>query len=160
MHIVSGETELGAYRSNWTGERLLQLLEEHDGQLIVSWDIGVGKSTAIDNVISAAIATTMPTTTTPATTTPATTMPATTTPVTTMPVTTMPVTTMSVTTMSATTTPATTTPVTTTTNRSSCLFSDVGVAIEMCHRWRISWKMAQLTEESANTLSAWTLSSN
>ena len=53
--LVRGETELAAFRSRWTGERVLDLLRTHAGRLLVGWPVGVGKSHNIDSVIEAAV---------------------------------------------------------------------------------------------------------
>lgn len=55
MPLVSGETELAAFRSRWTGERMLEELRARAGRLLVSWPVGVGKSHNIDAVIEAAL---------------------------------------------------------------------------------------------------------
>lgn len=52
---VCGEAALAEFRSNWTGQRTLDLLAAHDGRLRIDWAVGVGKSHNIDQVIAAAI---------------------------------------------------------------------------------------------------------
>jgi hypothetical protein len=52
---VIDEHALAAFRAAWSGTRLLELLREHAGRLLVSWPIGVGKSTALDGLIEAAV---------------------------------------------------------------------------------------------------------
>lgn len=53
--LVCGEIELAAFRSRWTGERMLDLLRTYAGRLLVGWPVGVGKSHNIDSVIEAAV---------------------------------------------------------------------------------------------------------
>jgi hypothetical protein len=52
---VIDEHGLDAFRAAWSGTRLLELLREHGGRLLVTWHIGVGKSTAQDALIEAAV---------------------------------------------------------------------------------------------------------
>jgi hypothetical protein len=54
LHLID-EHGLGAFRAAWSGTRLLQLLREHGGRLLVTWPIGVGKSTAQDALIEVAV---------------------------------------------------------------------------------------------------------
>lgn len=55
MPVISGPEELAAFRQRWDGERILDLLSEHNGRLRVGWAVGVGKSHNIDLVIEEAI---------------------------------------------------------------------------------------------------------
>ena len=55
MPLISGEKALQAFREEWTGDRMLQLIREHSGRLRVDWPIGVGKSHSIDSTIEAAV---------------------------------------------------------------------------------------------------------
>ena len=55
MTVVLGEQALGVFRSHWDGPRLLDLVAEHGGQVLINWPIGVGKSYAIDRIIEAAV---------------------------------------------------------------------------------------------------------
>ncbi|HMD61623.1 MAG TPA: hypothetical protein VKG78_09335, partial [Opitutaceae bacterium] len=54
MTTILGEEALAAFRAYWNGPRLLDLITEHGGALIL-WPIGVGKSCAIDRIIEAAV---------------------------------------------------------------------------------------------------------
>ena len=55
MTVISGSDQLAAFRGTWTGERILELVQVHDGRLRIDWALGVGKSHNIDFVIEAAI---------------------------------------------------------------------------------------------------------
>ena len=44
MTVVLGEEALGVFRSHWDGPRLLDLVAEHGGQVLINWPIGVGKA--------------------------------------------------------------------------------------------------------------------
>ena len=55
MTVVLGEHDLAAFRAHWDGPRLLDLAAECGGQVLINWPIGVGKSSAIDRMITAAI---------------------------------------------------------------------------------------------------------
>ena len=55
MTVVLGEQGLAAFREHWNGARLLDLIAEHGGGILVTWPIGVGKSHAIDRIIEAAV---------------------------------------------------------------------------------------------------------
>ena len=55
MTVVLGEHDLAAFRAHWDGPRLLDLAAECGGQVLINWPIGVGKSSAIDRMIAAAI---------------------------------------------------------------------------------------------------------
>jgi hypothetical protein len=46
--------DLKAFRSYWTGQRMLNLLVECGGQMLITWPIGVGKSYNIDELIEVA----------------------------------------------------------------------------------------------------------
>jgi hypothetical protein len=52
---VIDEHTLAAFRAAWPGTRLLELLREHSGRLLITWPIGVGKSTALDGLVEAAV---------------------------------------------------------------------------------------------------------
>jgi hypothetical protein len=54
MPVVSAPRDLEAFRTYWTGERMLELLHQHTGRLRVDWAVGVGKSHNIDRVIETA----------------------------------------------------------------------------------------------------------
>jgi hypothetical protein len=56
MPVISGPEELAAFRSHWDGERMLGLLQQHNGRLLVDWAVGVGKSHNIDLTIEKAVA--------------------------------------------------------------------------------------------------------
>ncbi|WP_155302257.1 hypothetical protein [Desulfosarcina widdelii] len=47
--------KLRRFRNDWSGKRILKLLKEHKGRLAINWEIGVGKSHNIDDVIEAAV---------------------------------------------------------------------------------------------------------
>jgi hypothetical protein len=53
--MILGEEALGVFRSHWDGPRLLALIAEHGGGVLINWPIGVGKSSAIDRIIEAAV---------------------------------------------------------------------------------------------------------
>ena len=53
--IISGPDALQGFRDLWTGQRILSLLKKHDGKLLITWPVGVGKSYNIDNVIESGI---------------------------------------------------------------------------------------------------------
>ena len=55
MTTILGEEALAAFRAWWDGPRLLDLVAEHGGRVLISWPIGVGKSHAIDRIIEAAV---------------------------------------------------------------------------------------------------------
>ncbi len=55
MAVISGEKALQAFREQWTGPRMLQLIREHRGRLRLDWPIGVGKSHSIDETSEAAV---------------------------------------------------------------------------------------------------------
>jgi hypothetical protein len=57
MKIISGNEELSAFRNHWDGEKMLALLRQHNGRVLVNWALGSGKSFNIDQVIQAAIST-------------------------------------------------------------------------------------------------------
>jgi len=54
-HTIENEEQLRAFRETWSGQRMLELLKESNGQMLVNWSIGVGKSVNIDDVIEAAV---------------------------------------------------------------------------------------------------------
>ena len=56
MPVISGSEELAAFRQQWDGKRILELLAAHNGRLRVDWAVGVGKSHNIDLTIEEAIA--------------------------------------------------------------------------------------------------------
>jgi hypothetical protein len=56
MPIISGPRKLASFRDHWTGKRMLDLLQQHNGRLRVDWAIGVGKSYNIDLTIEEAVA--------------------------------------------------------------------------------------------------------
>jgi len=51
---IMGPEELSEFRSYWNGRRVLDLLRENGGKVLINWQIGVGKSTNIDSVIEEA----------------------------------------------------------------------------------------------------------
>ena len=55
MTTILGEEALAAFRAYWNGPRLLDLIAEHGGGVLILWPIGVGKSCAIDRIIEAAV---------------------------------------------------------------------------------------------------------
>ena len=55
MTTILGEEALAAFRAYWNGPRLLDLITEHGGGVLILWPIGVGKSCAIDRIIEAAV---------------------------------------------------------------------------------------------------------
>lgn len=55
MIKVSGEAALADFRHHWSGERLLEVLADRGGRLRIPWAVGVGKSTAIDDLVETAI---------------------------------------------------------------------------------------------------------
>jgi len=55
MVVISGPEELAAFRRQWDGKRMLELLAEHKGRLRVDWAVGVGKSHNIDLTIEEAV---------------------------------------------------------------------------------------------------------
>ena len=55
MMVISGPEELAAFRRQWDGRMMLDLLAEHNGRLRVDWAVGVGKSHNIDLTIEEAI---------------------------------------------------------------------------------------------------------
>jgi hypothetical protein len=46
---------LDSFRKQWDGKEILSLLKKYDGHLCINWDVGVGKSYNIDDVIETAI---------------------------------------------------------------------------------------------------------
>jgi hypothetical protein len=52
---INSPEKLRKFRRHWSGERILKLLESSGGRLGVGWEIGVGKSYNIDDVIQLAI---------------------------------------------------------------------------------------------------------
>jgi hypothetical protein len=52
---IFGEEALGVFRSHWDGPRLIALIAEHGGGVLINWPIGVGKSHALDRIIEAAV---------------------------------------------------------------------------------------------------------
>ncbi len=55
MRVIRGPEALQAFRNHWTGSRLLDLVQRHQGQLRIDWPIGVGKSQALDAMIIEAV---------------------------------------------------------------------------------------------------------
>ncbi len=55
MTLVSGEQDLAVFRRHWNGVRVLDLLTQSGGKLRIDWQVGVGKSYNIDQVIEHAI---------------------------------------------------------------------------------------------------------
>jgi len=55
MRLIRGNKALQAFREDWTGERMLELIRQHYGRVRVDWAIGVGKSCNLDQTIEAAI---------------------------------------------------------------------------------------------------------
>lgn len=52
---IRGNDALTDFRATWTGERVLDLLQEYGGKMRVDWSVGAGKSHNIDHVIATAI---------------------------------------------------------------------------------------------------------
>ncbi|HOD79101.1 MAG TPA: hypothetical protein PLB95_05635 [Syntrophales bacterium] len=50
-----GPDNLSDFRKQWTGRRILDLIAEVGGNLLVTWPIGVGKSHNLDDLVEAAI---------------------------------------------------------------------------------------------------------
>jgi hypothetical protein len=57
MPTINGPDELARFREHWTGEKMLELVQQHNGSLLIDWAIGVGKSSNIDQTTEAAIQT-------------------------------------------------------------------------------------------------------
>ena len=55
MPVIHAPEELSAFRNHWDGERMLDLLQRHNGRLRVDWAVGVGKSCGIDRALKEAI---------------------------------------------------------------------------------------------------------
>ena len=55
MPVIHAPEELSAFRNHWDGERMLALLQQHNGRLRVDWAVGVGKSCNIDLALEQAI---------------------------------------------------------------------------------------------------------
>ncbi len=55
MTLVRGDRDLTTFRNHWTGMQILDLLAESGGKLRIDWQVGVGKSCNIDQVIEHAI---------------------------------------------------------------------------------------------------------
>jgi hypothetical protein len=53
--LISGPEKLNAFREEWDGEAILDLLKREDGRLSIDWPVGVGKSYNIDSVIEATV---------------------------------------------------------------------------------------------------------
>ena len=53
--LIEGKKNLRAFREYWDGPKILDLLKENDGRMIITWAVGVGKSWNIDAVIKEAI---------------------------------------------------------------------------------------------------------
>jgi hypothetical protein len=51
MAAINGPEELSVFRDHWNGKRMLDLLQQHEGRLLVELAVGVGKSHNIDLVI-------------------------------------------------------------------------------------------------------------
>ena len=56
MVLIQGPDALAQFRATWTGPRLLELLQTHQGRLYINWAVGVGKSRSLDAVVPAALA--------------------------------------------------------------------------------------------------------
>jgi hypothetical protein len=48
--------ELPAFRAHWNGRRVLGLLAQNQGKLLINWEVGVGKSHTLDDAVEAAVA--------------------------------------------------------------------------------------------------------
>ena len=57
MPRIRGEDALNIFRASWTGPEILKLLHQHDRRLCITWQLGVGKSHSIDDVLETAIQT-------------------------------------------------------------------------------------------------------
>jgi hypothetical protein len=55
VHLIKGSKRLRAFREEWTGSKILELLKENNGRMLITWEVGVGKSYNIDAVIKEAI---------------------------------------------------------------------------------------------------------
>ena len=55
--LIRGEQALRAFRFEWTGKRMLDLIRQHEGRVRIDRQIGVGKSVNIDTTIASAIRT-------------------------------------------------------------------------------------------------------
>jgi hypothetical protein len=55
MPLISGHRQLDAFRGEWSGEKIIQLVKQQGGRVRIDWDVGVGKSHNIDQVIEAAL---------------------------------------------------------------------------------------------------------
>jgi hypothetical protein len=52
---VSGPEQLNAFRNEWSGQRILELLDSEGGKVLIGWPTGIGKSTSLDDVLEAAV---------------------------------------------------------------------------------------------------------
>ena len=55
VHLIKGRKNLRAFRKEWTGSKILDLLKENNGRMLITWEVGVGKSCNIDAVIREAV---------------------------------------------------------------------------------------------------------
>ena len=55
MTVLIEFNDLAKFREHWTGTRILDLLTDSGGKLLINWPIGVGKSHNIDDLIEAAV---------------------------------------------------------------------------------------------------------
>jgi hypothetical protein len=55
MKVISTPKDLAGFRSQWDGEAMLDLLRQHGGKLLVNLEVGVGKSSNIDQTTEEAI---------------------------------------------------------------------------------------------------------
>jgi hypothetical protein len=55
MKSIRAPQELTTFRQQNSGSKIMDLLQEHGGRLLIEWQIGVGKSFNIDDTISQAI---------------------------------------------------------------------------------------------------------
>jgi len=53
--VISGEEQLQAFREQWNGSKIIELVKQSKDGVLINWLVGVGKSTNIDGVIEDAI---------------------------------------------------------------------------------------------------------
>ena len=53
--LIDGPGALQEFRDHWTGNEMIELLQQHDGKCLITWPVGIGKSYNIDNVIESAV---------------------------------------------------------------------------------------------------------
>jgi hypothetical protein len=52
--IINKADTLNRFRKHWTGRRILSLIRNNGGRVLINWPIGVGKSRNLDDLIEAA----------------------------------------------------------------------------------------------------------